>query len=203
MGSAPGCSKRSSCLKLVCRRSRFEVAAPQTPNDARHVVDGNATTARLIYRDKLLYRTKGVVEEQFEVPLVKHALPEKGRMLQLSYSIVVQRTLDEPFNEKEGIEIEVIDLRSLRPLDEQAIHESVTKTGRLLIVHEAPMIGGFGGELAAVVASGPSFDRLDAPIVRLGGKECPIPYNRILERAAVPQTEDIVEAARKLAQEGR
>ena len=104
---------------------------------------------------------------------------------------------------KEGLDIEVIDLRSLRPLDAEAIHASVTKTGRLLIVHEAPTMGGFGGELAAVVATGPSFDRLDAPIVRLGGKECPIPYNRILERAAVPQVEDITQAARKLALEGR
>jgi pyruvate/2-oxoglutarate/acetoin dehydrogenase E1 component len=105
--------------------------------------------------------------------------------------------------EEEGIDVEVVDIRSLRPLDVDTINASVTKTGRVLIVHEAPTIGGFGGELAGVIASGPAFDRLDAPIRRLGGKECPIPYNRALERAAVPQVEDITAAARDLALEGR
>jgi pyruvate dehydrogenase E1 component beta subunit len=105
--------------------------------------------------------------------------------------------------EKEGIEIEVIDPRTLKPLDTQTITESVTKTGRLLIVHEAPVTGGFGGELAAVVAGGEAFDRLDAPIRRLAGRDIPIPYNRGLERAAVPQVEDIVAAARELATQGR
>jgi pyruvate/2-oxoglutarate/acetoin dehydrogenase E1 component len=73
----------------------------------------------------------------------------------------------------------------------------------VLIVHEAPLTGGFGGELAAVVAGSTAFDHLDAPIVRLGGKDTPIPYNRILEKASVPQVEDIVIAARGLALEGR
>ena len=139
------------------------------------------------------------------MPFGKASIAREGKDATiLAYSIMVQRSLEAAAQlEKEGLDIEVIDLRSLRPLDAEAIHASVTKTGRLLIVHEAPTMGGFGGELAAVVATGPSFDRLDAPIVRLGGKECPIPYNRILERAAVPQVEDITQAARKLALEGR
>ena len=71
--------------------------------------------------------------------------------------------------------------------------------GRLLIVHEAPLIGGWGGEIVGAVAQSSAFSYLEAPIVRLGGADVPIPYNRTLERAAVPQTEDIVAAARKLA----
>jgi pyruvate/2-oxoglutarate/acetoin dehydrogenase E1 component len=81
--------------------------------------------------------------------------------------------------------------------------KSVCKTGRVLITHEAPVTGGFGGELAAVIAGSEAFDYLDAPIRRLGGRDIPIPYNRNLERAAVPQVEDIVAAARALAREGK
>ena len=79
----------------------------------------------------------------------------------------------------------------------------MSKTGRVLIAHEAPRTGGFGGELAAVIAESEAFDYLDAPIRRLAGRDVPIPYNRTLERAAVPQVEDILAAARALAQEGK
>ena len=103
----------------------------------------------------------------------------------------------------EGIEVEVVDPRSLKPLDMETIVKSVSKTGRVLIVHEAPGTGGFGGELAAVIAGSEAFDYLDAPIRRLAGRDVPIPYNRTLEKAAVPQVEDIVATARKLAQEGK
>ena len=99
----------------------------------------------------------------------------------------------------EGIDLEVIDLRSLKPYDAPTIIESVKKTGRLLVVHEAPLIGGFGGEIAAMIAQSPAFAYLEAPIVRLGGADVPIPYNPNLERAAVPQVENIVVTARKLA----
>jgi acetoin:2,6-dichlorophenolindophenol oxidoreductase subunit beta len=79
--------------------------------------------------------------------------------------------------------------------------ESARKTGRVLIVHEAVRTGGFGGEIAARLTESDAFDFLDAPIRRLAGREVPIPYNRALERSAVPQVEDIVTAARALAQE--
>jgi pyruvate/2-oxoglutarate/acetoin dehydrogenase E1 component len=103
----------------------------------------------------------------------------------------------------EGIEVEVVDPRCLKPLDTETIIRSVSKTGRVLITHEAPITGGFGGELAAIIAQSEAFDYLDAPIRRLAGRDVPIPYNRTLERAAVPQVEDIVRAARELAQEGK
>ena len=186
----------------------MKVVAPATPVDAKGMLitairDNNPV---LFIEHKLLYRVKGSVpEEMYTIPFGKANLSRAGSDITiLAYSIMVSRSLEAAAQlQKEGIDVEVVDIRSLRPLDVDMINQSVTKTGRVLIVHEAPTIGGFGGELAAVIASGPSFDRLDAPIRRLGGKECPIPYNRALERAAVPQVEDITIAARELALEGR
>ena len=101
---------------------------------------------------------------------------------------------------QEGIDVEVVDPRSLRPLDTETIVNSIKKTGKVLIVHEAVKTGGFGGELAAVIAESEAFGYLEAPIQRLAGREVPIPYNRLLEYNSVPQVENIVERARELAQ---
>jgi pyruvate dehydrogenase E1 component beta subunit len=97
-----------------------------------------------------------------------------------------------------GIELEVVDPRTLKPLDMEPIVRSVCKTGKALVVHEAPVTGGFGGEVVAQLAASEAFDYLDAPIRRLAGADAPIPYNRELERRSVPQVEDIVREARKL-----
>jgi len=155
---------------------------------------------------KLLYRTEGPVpEELYTIPLGQAEVKREGRDLTVvAYSIMVPRALEAAGQlAAEGIEVEVVDPRSLKPLDEETIVRSVSKTGRVLIVHEAPVTGGVGGEIAAVVAASEAFDYLDAPIRRLAGLNVPIPYNRTLERAAVPQVEDIVAAARTLAREGR
>jgi pyruvate dehydrogenase E1 component beta subunit len=92
---------------------------------------------------------------------------------------------------QEGIEVEIVDPRTMVPLDTKTITESVKKTGKLLVVHEACETAGWAGEIMAVVSSSRAFDYLDAPMRRLTGKNVPIPYNRVLERAAVPQEEDI------------
>jgi pyruvate dehydrogenase E1 component beta subunit len=155
---------------------------------------------------KLLYRSKGLVpEEEYVIPLGQAQVKREGRdVTVLAYSIMAPRALEAAEElAGEGIDLEVIDLRSLKPLDKEAIVGSVSKTGRALILHESSRTGGFGGELAAVVAESEAFDYLDAPIRRLAGRDIPIPYNRSLERATVPQVEDIAEAARALAQEGR
>ena len=185
-----------------------KVVAPSTAYDAKGLLvaairDNNPV---VFMEHKLLYRTKGrVPEELYSIPLGKAEVKRQGRHLTvIAISIMVPRAMEAAvILAREGIEIEVIDPRTLKPLDTQTITDSVTKTGRLLIVHEAPVTGGFGGELAAVVAGGEAFDRLDAPIRRLAGRDIPIPYNRGLERAAVPQVEDIVAAARELATQGR
>jgi len=186
----------------------IKVVAPSTPYDAKGLLisairDNNPV---LFMEHKLLYRMKGPVpEEPYSIPLKSADVKREGRDLTIvAYSIMVPRALEAAEQlAAEGIKIEVVDPRSLKPLDEETIVRSVSKTGRVLIAHEAPLTGGFGGELAAIIAQSEAFDYLDAPIRRIAGKNVPIPYNRTLEKAAVPQVEDIVAAARSLAQEGR
>jgi pyruvate/2-oxoglutarate/acetoin dehydrogenase E1 component len=186
----------------------LKVVAPSMPVDVKGLLvasirDNNPV---IFVEHKLLYRTKGVVpDELYAIPLGEADVKREGRDLTIvAYSIMVPRALDAA--EKlagEGIEVEVVDPRTLNPLDTETIVRSVSKTGRVLIVHEAPVTGGVGAELAAVIADSEAFDYLDAPIRRLAGRNVPIPYNRTLEAAAVPQVEDIVAAARALALEGK
>jgi pyruvate/2-oxoglutarate/acetoin dehydrogenase E1 component len=184
------------------------VVAPATPYDAKGLLlasirDNNPV---LFMEHKLLYRTKGPVPEgEYTVPLGKATVSRSGHALSIiAYSIMVPKAMEAADKlSEEGIEVEVVDLRSLKPLDNGTIIQSVSKTGRVLIVHEAPKTGGFGGEVAAMIANSEAFDFLDAPIRRLCGRDIPIPYNRELERATVPQVEDIISVARELALEGR
>ncbi|MBI5030300.1 MAG: alpha-ketoacid dehydrogenase subunit beta [Chloroflexi bacterium] len=186
----------------------IKVVAPSTPYDAKGMLitairDNNPV---LFMEHKLLYRTKGPVpDELYNIPLQQAEIKREGRDLTIiAYSIMVPRALQAAEQlATEGIDVEVLDPRTLKPLDMETIVRSVSKTGRVLIVHEAPLTGGFGGELAAMIAGSPAFDFLDAPIRRLAGRDVPIPYNRNLERAAVPQVEDIVAAAKALAREGK
>ena len=186
----------------------IKVVAPSTPADVKGLLvasirDNNPV---IFMEHKLLYRTKGVVSEDlYTVPLAEADIKREGRDLTIvAYSIMVPRALEAAEQlAAEGIEIEVVDPRTLKPLDTETLVRSVSKTGRVLIVHEAPLTGGVGAELAAVIADSEAFDYLDAPIRRLAGRNVPIPYNRTLETAAVPQVEDIVSAARALALEGR
>ncbi len=97
----------------------------------------------------------------------------------------------------QNISLEIIDPRTLVPLDERSILQSVKKTGRLLVVYEAVKRSGYGAEIASIVAE-KGFQYLKAPIKRLGGQAVPIPSNKKLEKAAVPQVEDIIEVAKDL-----
>jgi 2-oxoisovalerate dehydrogenase E1 component len=182
----------------------LKVVAPSTPYDAKGlllaaIADDNPV---MFVENKLLYKVKGPVpEEPYVVPLGKAAIRRQGKDLTVvATSIMVTRALEAAkVLAPEGIELEVVDLRTLKPYDAETIIASVKRTGRLLVVHEAPLIGGFGGEIAAMIAQSEAFAYLEAPIVRLGGADVPIPYSPKLERAAVPQTDDIVQAARRLA----
>jgi pyruvate/2-oxoglutarate/acetoin dehydrogenase E1 component len=184
----------------------LKVVVPATPHDAKGLLvaairDPNPV---MVFEHKLLYRTKGHVPEELYAEELGRALVRRpGRHATLvAYAVMVPRALEAAERlAADGIEVEVIDVRCLRPLDEATIVESVRRTGRVLIVHEAVRTGGFGGEIAARIAESDAFDFLDAPIRRLAGRETPIPYNRELERRTVPQVEDIVAAARALVQE--
>jgi pyruvate/2-oxoglutarate/acetoin dehydrogenase E1 component len=183
----------------------LKVVMPSTPYDVKGLLLASIRDENpvIFVEHKLLYKTKGPVpEEPYTLPLGSAEVKREGQDLTIvATSIMVNRSLEAAEQlAREGIEAEVVDPRTLKPLDEEAIVRSVRKTGRVLIVHEACRTGGYGGELAAVIAGGEAFDYLDAPIVRLAGRDMPIPYNRTLEYHTVPQVENIVAAARELAQ---
>jgi len=181
----------------------LKVVMPSSPYDAKGLLLSaiEENNPVMFFEHKLLYKTKGdVPEEMYTIPLGKSKVVREGKDLSvIATSIMVSRSIEaaEVLSE-EGIELEVIDPRTLKPLDEGPIAASVKKTGKALIVHEAVKTGGFGGEISAVIMESDAFGYLDAPIRRLAGLDMPIPYNRTLEHHAVPQVEDIVEEARKL-----
>jgi pyruvate/2-oxoglutarate/acetoin dehydrogenase E1 component len=182
----------------------LKVVQPSTPHDAKGLLlaaidDPNPV---LIFEHKLLYKTKGPVpQEAYRVPIGKAALRREGRDLTIVAGSVmaVRAEAAAARLSADGVSAEVIDLRSVRPIDGEAILASVRKTHRLLIVYEGVKTMGVGAEISAMVAESDAFDFLDAPILRLGGADAPMPYNPALERAAVPQEDDIVGAALKLA----
>jgi pyruvate dehydrogenase E1 component beta subunit len=181
----------------------IKVVAPSTPYDAKGLLvaairDDNPV---LFVEHKLLYKTAGPVPEGlYTVPIGSAEVKRPGKDVTIiATSVMVARALQAADKLAEsGIQAEVVDPRTLKPLDEATLIQSVIKTGRVLIVHEAVKVGGYGGELAAVIAGSEAFDYLEAPIVRLAGREMPIPYNRTLEYHTVPQVDDIVQKAREL-----
>jgi acetoin:2,6-dichlorophenolindophenol oxidoreductase subunit beta len=180
----------------------LKVVMPSTPADAKGLLTSaiRDDDPVIFLEHKLLYRTKGQVPTgEHLVPLGKADVKRAGTDLTIvTWSREVLFALEAA--EKlatDGIEAEVIDLRSLVPLDRDALLASVHKTHRLLVVHEAIKRGGYGGEIAAIVAE-EAFDDLDAPPRRLAGLETPIPYAQHLEKTVVPQVEDIVRVAKEL-----
>jgi len=149
---------------------------------------------------------KGPVPEgYYTVPIGKAEIRREGNDLTIvATSIMVHKSLEAARElEQEDISVEVIDLRTIRPMDREAVIASVRKTSRLLCVYEGVKTLGVGAEVSAMIAESEAFDYLDAPIMRLGGAETPIPYNPELEKAAVPQVPDIVKAARDLVKGAR
>ena len=180
----------------------LKVVMPSTPADAKGLLTAaiRDDDPVIFLEHKLLYRTKGQVPTgEHLVPLGKSDVKRAGTDLTIvTWSREVLFSLEAA--EKlaaDGIEAEVVDLRSLVPLDRDAVLASVRKTHRLLVVHEAIKRGGYGGEIAAMVAE-EAFDDLDAPPRRLAGLETPIPYAQHLEKTVVPQVDDIVRVAKEL-----
>ncbi|RUX85519.1 MULTISPECIES: alpha-ketoacid dehydrogenase subunit beta [unclassified Mesorhizobium] len=181
----------------------LKVIQPATPYDAKGMLLAAVADPDpvMIFEHKLLYKMKGPVPEgYYTVPIGKADIRRKGRDLTIvATSIMVQKALDAAaVLESEGIDVEVVDLRTIRPMDKQTVIDSVKKTSRLMCVYEAVKTLGIGAEVSAMIAESEAFDYLDAPIVRLGGAETPIPYNPELEKATVPQIPDIITAARDL-----
>ncbi len=202
-GTGAAAQHSQSLEAMLCHIPGLKVVAPSTPFDAKGLLksairDNNPV---IFLEQKLLYRTKGVVpEREYLIPLGKADIKRigsdctivtYGRMTQLC--LKASETLS-----NEGISCEVIDLRTLLPMDRPAIIESVKKTKHLLIVHEAVKTGGLGGEIAAAVAESDAFYYLDAPIRRLAAEDVPVPFSAVLEKGVLPDEEKIESAVREV-----
>jgi pyruvate/2-oxoglutarate/acetoin dehydrogenase E1 component len=185
----------------------IKVVVPSTPYDAKGLLkaairDNNPV---LYLEHKLLYRLPELREElptdDYLVPLGKAIVRREGEdMTMLTYGAMVHQCLRaaQRLEEEDDLEIEVLDLRSIAPLDSDAILESVKRTNKVLIVHEDTLTGGIGAELAAILAQD-LFEYLDGPITRVAAPDAPFPYAAPLEAAYLPDAEKIISAARKLA----
>ncbi len=206
-GRSNGCTQSQSLEALFAHIPGLKVVMPSTPYDAKGLLksairDNNPV---VFIEHKGLYQTKGEVpEEEYTLPIGKADIKRYGKDVTiLTYSKSVLMCLDAA--EKlagEGIDAEVVDLRTLVPLDMETIGESVAKTGRVVICHEACERGGYGAELAAQISE-KLFDELDAPIVRVCGSNIPIPNATLPELESAPTVEKIMNAAKSLCQGGK
>lgn len=180
----------------------LKVVQPSTPADAKGMLLAAIEDPDpvMFFEHKLLYKMKGHVPEGYYTESLNQAkIRRQGSDVTIVASaIMVHKALEAAaIVEKEGISVEVIDLRSLRPMDYSTLIDSVCRTTRLICVYEGTKQFGIGTEVAAAIVESAAFDRLDAPIIRLGGADCPLPYNPELEKAAVPQVPNIVDAIRR------
>ena len=179
------------------------VLAPSSPYEAKGLLTSaiREDNPVIFLEHKMLYVGKKalVPEEPYAIPIGKAVVKRYGRDVTLVATMAMVETALQAATrlEDEGIDVEVIDPRTLRPLDEDAIIDSVKKTSRLVIAHEGWKRWGFGAEVAAMVAE-KAIDWVDAPILRVGARDTPMPYNDKLERLVIPSADDIVEAVRSV-----
>lgn len=180
----------------------LRVVIPSNPADAKGLLksairDDNPV---LYFENKVLYRLKGPVPEgEFLTPIGQAKVVKEGKDVTIvSYSITLSKCMEAAERlEKEGINAEIIDLRTIVPMDKETIYDSVKKTKHLVIAHEAVKTGGVGAEIAAAVAED-AIEYLDGPIIRLGGKFTPIPFSPALEKIWPPSVDDIYIAVKQL-----
>ncbi len=181
----------------------LKVVEPSTPEDAKGLILAaiDDPDPVLVFEHKLLYKIKGnVPEDMYRTPIGKAVVRREGKdATVVASAIMVHKALEAAEAlAKEGIDIEIIDLRSIRPIDSETIIASVKKTTRLACIYEGVKTLGIGAEISAMIAESEAFDYLDAPVMRLGGAETPIPYSPILEKVAVPQVDGITDSLRNL-----
>jgi len=181
----------------------LKVAIPSMPYDAKGLIKSaiRDNDPVLYFEHKYLYRRikEELPSEDFTVPIRKAIIRRKGRDISvITYGAMVYIALDAAKElAKEGIELEVLDLRSLLPYDREAVLESAKKTSKVILLHEDTKIGGFAGELAALISE-EAFDYLDGPIRRITAPDTPVPYSPPLEEFFLPKVSDVVRVAREL-----
>lgn len=182
----------------------LKVVLPSTPFDVKGLLKAAVrdNDPVLVLEHKFLYkRLKGpVTEDDYIVPIGKGDIKREGDDVTIiAMSAMVQQALEAAkILEQKNIQAEVLDPRTILPLDEDLILQSVEKTGKAVIVHEAPIIGGFGGEIAAILAD-KGIDFLEAPIKRVGAPFCPVPSSPAMEQFYLPNAEKIVKAVLEIA----
>ena len=186
----------------------IKVVAPGNANDAKGLLKSSIKDNNIVIfmEPKALYGKKEEVTQDpdFYIPLGKGEIKREGTDLTIvTYGRMLERVLKAAEEVAEqGINVEVVDPRTLVPLDKELIFESVKKTGKLMLVNDAYKTGGFIGEIAAMVTESEAFDYLDHPIVRLASEDVPVPYARVLEQAVLPDVEKIKAAIIKMANKG-
>ncbi len=199
-GGTGAAGQHSQSLQaLVAHIPGLKVVMPSNPYDAKGLLTAsiNDDNPVIFIEHKLLYKNKKYIqhvpEEMYEIPLGKGEIKREGKDISIvATAFMVQKSLEaaKELQEEKGIECEVVDLRTIRPLDIGLVVSSVKKTGRMLCVEEAPIFGGFMGEVSAQVSEG-AFDWLDAPVVRVAVRNCPVPYSPVLEQEMIPGIERI------------
>ena len=184
----------------------LKIVEPATAYDAKGLIKAAIRDPDpvLYFEHKKLYRLPRLREElpkdDYVVEIGKARTAREGRDVSIiTFGAQVLTALDAAEElEKEGLDVEVIDLRTLAPMDKEAILASVKKTSRALILHEASLTGGIGGEISAIISQ-EAFEWLDAPVVRVASIDTPVPYSPPMEDYYLPQVKDVLHAARKLA----
>jgi len=181
-------------LKCVC---------PATPEDAKGLLvsaieDPNPV---LFFEHKHLYRRiKGEVpDERYTTPIGKARIHREGDDVSVITWGAMVYTAEEAAKQLDGVSVEIVDLRSVLPWDKQAVLESVRKTSKCLVLHEDTHTGGFGAEIAATIAE-EAFEDLDAPIRRITAPDTPVPFSPVLEKAFIPQVDDVARGLKELAE---
>jgi pyruvate/2-oxoglutarate/acetoin dehydrogenase E1 component len=182
----------------------LKVLCPATASDAKGLIksairDNNPC---LFFEHKYLYRR--IKEElptgDYTVPIGKARIHREGKHVSVITYAAMVYVAEQAAEElsKEGLELEILDLRTISPLDREAIATTVKKTNKVIILHEDTKTGGIAGEIAAIINE-EAFEDLDGPIVRITGLDTPVPFSPPLEKAFLPQKEDVIREARKLA----
>ncbi len=202
-GTGAAAQHSQSIEAWFCHIPGLKVVAPGSPYDAKGLLKSaiRSDTPVLFFEHKLGYQVMGEVpEEEYTVPLGKADVKREGEDLTIiSYSYTLQKALEAAkLLEQDGISAQVLDLRSLSPLDEQAIIACAKKTGRVLISHEAVQECGIGAEVLSAISESDAFFSLKKPVKRFGGRAMPVSFTQTIENAVIPQPEGIYQAAKDL-----
>jgi acetoin:2,6-dichlorophenolindophenol oxidoreductase subunit beta len=203
-GWSPGAQHAQQLESWFVHIPGLKVVFPSTPTDVRGLLYSSIYEDNpvIFFEHRTLYGLKEEVPDELEpIPLGQARVIREGEdVTVVATGRLVHESLDAANQlEEQGVSVEVVDPRTLQPLDEEAIVESVKKTNRCVVAHEAVTKMGFGAEVAAVVQHD-AFDWLDAPIERVGAKFTPIPFAPVMEEFVVPHAKDVVEAVQRTVQ---